>query len=170
MSQISVLIIDDHEVVRLGLRSLIDSHSDMRVVAEGGTAKEAITLAEHHNPDVVVLDIRLPDRSGLDVCSEIRQKLPNIRVIILTSYIQEELVSEAMRSGANGYVLKDVGNESLIRAIRAAMQGEIALDSQSASRLAERFRVIDSQLEGFAFQGLSPREMDVLRIVAEGKR
>ncbi len=169
MSSIRVIIADDHEVVRLGLKALIDSNSDMVVVSEAGTAEEACRSVELCQPDVIILDIRLPDRSGLEVCREIRQRFPETKVIILTSYIQEELVTEAIQSGASGYVLKDVGNEKLVQAIRTAMRGETALDSRSATRLVERFRVLESQLEEYAFKDLSPREMDVLSIVAEGK-
>ena len=169
MNGIRVVIADDHEVVRLGLKALIDSNSDMVVVSEAGTAEEACRSVELCQPDVIILDIRLPDRSGLEVCREIRQRFPETKVIILTSYIQEGLVTEAIQSGASGYVLKDVGNEKLVQAIRTAMRGETALDSRSATRLVERFRVLESQLEEYAFKDLSPREMDVLSIVAEGK-
>ncbi len=169
MNSIRIVIVDDHEVVRLGLRALIESDAAMEVVSEAGTAKEALESVERCKPDIVILDIRLPDRDGLDVCRDIRSRYPDTKVIILTSYIQQDLVSEAIRSGANGYVVKDVGNEKLLQAIHTAYSGETALDSKSATRLAEQFRKLDSQLESFAFKDLSHREMDVLRVLARGK-
>lgn len=169
MNQIRLVIADDHELVRLGLKTLIESNSDMRVVSEAGTAEEALSSVEKYRPDVIILDIRLPDRNGLGVCREIKERFTETRVIILTTYIQEEFVTEALTSGASGFVLKEAGNEKLILAIRTAMKGETTLDSKSASHLVKRFRDLESQLEGMAFKDLSSREMDVLRIVADGK-
>lgn len=169
MNRIRILIVDDHEVVRLGLRALIESDASMEVASEAGTAQEALDSVERCKPDIVILDIRLPDGDGLDVCRDIRRRYPDTKVIILTSYIQKDLVSEAIRCGANGYVVKDVGNEKLLQAIYSAYFGETVLDAKSVTRLAEQFRKIDSQLEAFAFKDLSHREMDVLRVLARGK-
>ncbi len=169
MSRIRVVIADDHEVVRLGLRALIDSDPDMVVVSEAGTAKEAIKSVEKFKPDVLVLDIRLPDRSGLEVCREIRGRVPKMKVIILTTYMSDSLVGEAIRVGANGYVLKEVGNEELLRVIHTAMQGETALDPRVTTRLTKRLQTLESELKDYAFKDLSLRELDVLTRVAEGK-
>jgi DNA-binding NarL/FixJ family response regulator len=169
MSGIRVGIADDHELVRLGLRALIDSDSDMVVVAEAGTAAESLRMVERFRPHVMVLDIRLPDGSGLEVCRKMRRRFPETKIIILTSYISDGLISEAVRSGASGYVLKEVGNKELLRAIRAAAEGETAFGPKSSTQLAKHLRDLESKLEDYAFKDLSAREMDVLRLVAAGK-
>jgi two-component system, NarL family, response regulator DevR len=169
MSRIRLLIVDDHEVLRLGLNTLLESEADLEVVAEAGNAEEAIREAERYRPDVVVMDVRLPGRSGLDACKEIRQRFPEIQVVMLTSYTNEDFVDRALRAGAAGYVLKQVGGGELVRAVRAAARGETALDPQTASRVVSRLRELESDAESDAFRDLSPREMDVMRLVAKGK-
>ena len=169
MKKIRILIVDDHEVVRLGLRALIESDPDMVVVAETGKADKVLESVERNEPDILLLDIKLPGRSGLEVCREIHHRFPDTKVIILTSYIQADLVSEAIRAGACGYVVKEVGSDKLLESIRTVNSGETALDSKSATHLITRFREIDSQLENAAFKDLSPREMDVLAILAKGR-
>lgn len=168
MSQIRLLIVDDHEVVRLGLRTLLEGEEDLTVVAEAGTAEEALIQTAHHRPDVVVLDIQLPGRSGLDVCRDIRQKFPQTQVVMLTSSVNENFALEALRAGAAGYVLKQVGNDELVRAIRAAHNGETALDPKTAARLVARLNELQKKTEADAFRDLSPREMDVLLLVSRG--
>jgi DNA-binding NarL/FixJ family response regulator len=168
MKRLRILLVDDHEVVLLGLRTLVDSNPDMIVVAEAGTAQEALLLVEQKQPDVVVLDLRLPDRSGLEVCREIRKRFPKTQVVILTSYISEEFVSEALKSGAAGYVLKEVGNEELLRAIRAAMRGEIVLDSSASSYMVTRLRNLESKVDNLVLKDLSSREIDILKLVGQG--
>lgn len=168
MKPFRVLLVDDHEVVRLGLRTLVESNPDMTVVAEAGTAQEALLLVEQKHPDVVVLDLRLPDRSGLEVCREVRKRFPKTQVVILTSYISEELVSDAIKSGAAGYVLKAVGNEELLRAIRAATRGEIALDSSASRYMVSRLRNLESKVDNLALKDLSSREIDILKLVGQG--
>ena len=168
MSQIRLLIVDDHEVVRLGLRTLLETESDLRVVAEAGTAEEALVQVENHRPDVVILDIQLPGRSGLYACRDIRQKFPQTQVVMLTSSVNENFAVEALRAGAVGYVLKQVGGDELVRAIHAAQRGEIALDPKTATRVIARLNDLQKKTEADAFRDLSPREMDVLALVARG--
>jgi two-component system, NarL family, response regulator DevR len=169
MTQTRLLIIDDHEVVRLGLRTLLSDFEDFQVVAEAGSAKEGLAAVERVRPQVAIVDIHLPDRNGLDVCREIKLRFPETRVIILTSSASEEFMMEALQAGAVGYVLKNVGNQELVRAIRAAMDGQTALDPQTTAKMVSRLRSLDSKVETDAFRDLSPREMDVLTLVAEGK-
>ena len=169
MNRIRLLIVDDHEVVRLGLRTLLADEPDLEVVAEAGTAEEALVQVANHDPDVVILDIQLPGRSGLEACQEIRKKFPETQVVILTSHGGESYAEQALRAGAAGYVLKQVGNEELVRAIRAANRGEIALDPRTAARVVGRLKDLQSQSEANAFRDLSPREMDVLTPLARGK-
>ena len=166
---IRLLIVDDHEVVRLGLRTLLADEPDMQVVAEAGTAEESLLQVANYRPDVVILDIQLPGRSGLEACSEIRKNFPQTRVVILTSHGGEYFIEQALRAGASGYVLKQVGNDELVRAIRAANQGEIALDPRTTTRMVEHLKYLESQSEANAFRDLSPRELDVLTPLAQGR-
>ena len=169
MNRIRLLIVDDHEVVRLGLRTLLTDEPDLEVAAEAGTAEEALVQVANHHPDVVILDIQLPGRSGLEACQEICKKFPETHVIILTSHAGEGFAEQALRAGAAGYVLKQVGNEELVRAIRAAQRGEMALDPRTASRVVARLKDLESRSEANAFRDLSPRELDVLAPLARGK-
>ena len=169
MAVIRLLIVDDHAVVRLGLRTLLSDESDLEIVAEAGSAEEAIKQVELHKPDVAVVDIQLPGRSGIEVCKEIRSKFPDTKVIMLTSHAGDSFLEQAMRAGASGYVLKQVGNEELIRAIRAANQGEIGLDTRTASQVISRYLEMEKTVEGSSFKDLSQREKEVLALVAEGE-
>lgn len=168
-NRIRVLIVDDHEVVRLGLRTLLADEADIEVVAEAGSAEEALVQVAAQRPDVVILDIQLPGRSGLEVCREIRARFPETQVIILTSHGRENFIEQALRAGAAGYVLKQVGNEELVRAVRAARRGETALDPQTAGRLVARLKDLASQSEQNAFRDLSQRELEILLLVARGQ-
>ncbi|MGB9639894.1 MAG: response regulator [Anaerolineales bacterium] len=168
MNPIRLLIVDDHEVVRLGLRTLLEGEADLKVVAEAGSAEEALIQVNHHHPDVVILDIQLPGRSGLDLCRDIVQQFPQTRVVMLTSSVNEGFVIEALRAGASGYVLKQVGNDELVRAVRAAQRGEVALDPKSSAQIISRLNALQKNLQTSAFRDLSLREMDVLALVARG--
>lgn len=169
MKRIRLLIVDDHEVVRLGLRTLLSDEDDLEVIAEAGTAEEALVQIANHHPDVVVLDIQLPGRSGLEACRDIRTQFPETQVVILTSHGGESFTEQALRAGAAGYVLKQVGNEELVRAIRAAQRGESALDTKSTRKMVNRLNQLQAQAEAGAFQSLSQRELDVLALVAKGE-
>lgn len=164
-----ILIVDDHEVVRLGLRALLEHYPGFRVVDEAGTAREAVQKALLHRPDVVVMDIRLPGRSGIEACREISSKLPNTRVIMLTSYAEDELLFDAIRAGACGYVLKQIGSDDLIRAIETVGRGEALLDPTLTWRVFEQVRQAARQESVSAFASLTEQELRVLGCVAEGK-
>jgi len=168
MNPIRLLIVDDHEVVRLGLRTLLEGEPDLKVVAEAGTAEEALLQTQNQRPDVVILDIQLPGRSGLDACRDIRKNFPQTQAVMLTSSVNENFALEALRAGAAGYVLKQVGGDELVRAIRAAHKGETALDPKTAARLAARLNDLQKKTEADAFRDLSLREMDVLLWVSRG--
>ena len=124
MNVVHVLLVDDHEVVRLGLTTLINDEADMRVVGEAATTTEALRAVEDLHPDVVLMDIRLPGEGGIEATRIIRERFPDIKVVILTSYANDELLLSAIRVGAVGYILKQVGNDKLLRAIRAGAVGE----------------------------------------------
>jgi two-component system response regulator DevR len=164
-----ILIVDDHEVVRLGLRALLDRHPDFTVVDEAGTAREALQKALFHRPDVVVMDIRLPGRSGIDACRDIVSQLPDTRVIMLTSYAEDELLFDAIEAGACGYVLKQIGSDDLVRAIEAVGRGEALLDPSVTRRVLERVREAARRDEAAAFADLTEQELRVLALIAEGK-
>jgi len=161
--------VDDHEVVRLGLKSLLDARRDLQVVAAVGTAEEALDAASAHNPDVVLMDIRLPGRSGIEATERITKEFPNTKVIILTSYAEDEMLFAAIRAGAVGYVLKQVGTDDLIRAIDAAMRGEGSLDPALTQRVFSEIRKSIRQQDASAFSDLTDQELRVLALVTEGK-
>ena len=169
MAKTRVLLVDDHEIVRLGLMTLIDDQPDMKVVGEAGTAAEAVRLVERLDPHVVLMDVRLPGEGGIEATGTITTRFPNTRVVMLTSFADEDLVIRAIRAGAVGYVLKQVGNEELIRAIRAAARGEALLDPSTTVRLLSRVREAERKADSNAFRDLSERELDVLAEVARGK-
>lgn len=142
---LKVLLVDDHEVVRAGLKSLIDSQKDMSVVGEAGTVAEGVRRVGFDEPDVVVLDVRLPDGSGVEACREIRERFPEVKVLMLTSFADEEALMAAILAGASGYVLKRIKTEELVRDIRRVGAGESLLDPEMTDRLFQRLRTGSSE-------------------------
>jgi two-component system, NarL family, response regulator DevR len=169
MEKKEILLVDDHEVVRLGLKSLLEHSDKFEVVAEAGTAKEAIRLVEEYQPDVVLMDIRLPGVSGIEACQEITDRWPDVRVVILTSYAEDDMLFSAIRAGASGYVLKQIGAEGLITAIEAACRGEALLDPAVTQRVFQEVRRAVKEEEAAAFANLSQQEKHVLALVSEGR-
>jgi two-component system, NarL family, response regulator DevR len=167
--KIRILLVDDHEIVRLGLITLINDQPNMEVVGEAGTAAEAFREVERLKPDVVMMDIRLPGEGGIEATRQITKHFPETRVVMLTSFADDELVVRAIRAGAVGYVLKQVGNDELLRAISAAAKGEALLDPGTTARLLARVRAAERKADEDAFRDLSDREIDVLAEVARGK-
>jgi DNA-binding NarL/FixJ family response regulator len=141
----------------------------MEVVGEASTAAEAVKAVEGLKPDVVLMDIRLPGEGGIEATRQITSRFSNSKVVMLTSFADDELVVQAISAGAVGYVLKQVGNEELIRAIRAAARGEALLDPSTTARLLSRVREAERKADEDAFRALSDREMDVLIHLAKGK-
>lgn len=164
-----ILLVDDHDIVRLGLMTLLNDQPDLEVVGEASTAGEGVKMAEALAPNVILMDIRLPGEGGIEACQQITSRFPACRVVMLTSFADDELVVRAIRAGAVGYVLKQVGNEELLRAIRAAARGEALLDPSTTARLISRVREAERKAEEDAFRDLSDREMDVLIHLAKGK-
>jgi two-component system, NarL family, response regulator DevR len=169
MTKQRLVIVDDHEVVRLGLKSLLQRYPQYEVVGEAGTAKEAIELAARIKPDIVLMDIRLPGASGIEACEEITKANPNVRVIILTSYAEDEMLFSAIRAGASGYVLKQIGGEDLIKAIESVGKGEALLDPAVTQRVFQEVRRAVKEEEASAFANLSQQEKHVLMSVSEGR-
>jgi DNA-binding NarL/FixJ family response regulator len=163
-----ILVVDDHEVVRIGLRSLLNNQPDFIVVDEASTASEAVEKATRYHPDVVVMDIRLPGESGVEACRQIKEQTPETEVIMLTSYAEDEILFDAISAGAAGYVLKQVGGDELVRAVRCAGEGEALLDPAVTQRVLAKVREAARQEQAAAFGDLTEQELRVLSLVSEG--
>ena len=164
------MLVEDHAIVREGLKALLASEKDIEVVGEAGSFTEALQVAARARPEVVVLDLRLPDKSGIEVTRALKEAFPDIKkVVILSMYDEEELVIRALKSGATGYVLKRAGVTELLKAIRAVYSGEAYLDSTIARRVVEGLQkgVSLKQRVG-AEPELTPREEEILRLVVQG--
>ena len=169
MSKINVALVDDHALVRLGLKTLINDQPDLQVIGEAGSAADAIQMVADLHPRVVLMDIRLPGEGGLEATRQIVVRFPDTKVVMLTSFADEELGMSAIRAGAVGYLLKEVGNEEVLHGIRAAAQGESVMDAATTTRMFARMRAFDRKVELDAFHDLSDRELDVLNQVSLGK-
>lgn len=164
-----IILVDDHEVVRLGLKALLDHHIQFEVIGEAATAKEALELVEKLRPDLVLMDIRLPGTSGIEACEQITSRFPDSKVVMLTSYADDEMLFSAIRAGASGYVLKQIGGDDLIRALEAVGRGEALLDPAVTQRVFQEVRRAVKEEESAAFANLSQQERHVLLLVSEGK-
>jgi two-component system, NarL family, response regulator DevR len=169
MPKQKILLVDDHEVVRLGLKSLLERHPQFEVVGEASSAREAMEQVAALKPDVVLMDIRLPGTSGIEACEEIVDKYPNTRVIMLTSYAEDEMLFSAIRAGASGYILKQIGSSELVKALEAVSRGEALLDPAVTQRVFQEVRRAVKEEEASAFAHLSQQEKHVLLLVSEGK-
>ncbi len=167
MTDLRILLVDDHEVVRMGLRTLLDDVPHVEVIGEAGSAADAITFCAAYQPTVVIIDIRMPGQSGIEACRTITQRWPATQVIMLTSYADDSLIAEAIRAGAVGYVLKQVGNEELMRALNAVREGAALLDPSITRRLLSLFR--EQTTIPDLFHNLTEREIEVLRLLSTGK-
>jgi two-component system response regulator DevR len=166
---IRILIADDHEVVRIGLSALLDRQAGFRVVGQAGSGKEAIRLARMLRPDVVVMDIRMPDGSGTDACRVITAEAPDLPVVMLTSYADEEALFDAISAGASGYVLKRIGSDELVSAVRTVASGQSMLDPAVTAAVLGRLRRAAHAEESGAFGDLTDQERRVLAHIAEGE-
>ena len=169
MKKQRIVLVDDHELVRIGLKSLLERHPQFDVVGEAGSAREALEQVESLKPDVVVMDIRLPGTSGIDACEQIVNQYPETKVLMLTSYAEDEMLFSAIRAGASGYVLKQIGSEDLIKAIESVGRGEALLDPAVTQRVFQEVRRAVKEEEASAFSHLSQQEKHVLLLVSEGK-
>ncbi len=164
---IRLLLVDDHEVVRVGLKALLSRTKTIQVVGEAGTAAEAVAKASQLKPDVVMMDLRLPDSGGMKACRDIRSSRPDTRVLFLTSYADEAAITATLLGGAQGYLLKEIGGEALVRAITAVAEGQSVLEPSVTQPVLARMQA--GLTPGAPSQGLSPQEQRVLALVAEGK-
>ncbi len=159
MEAIRVLVVDDHHVVRQGLVALLKTVPEMNVVAEASDGRQAVELFKKHQPDVTVMDLRLPVMTGVEAIREIRREFPAARIIVLTTFDGDEDIYRALQAGARGYLLKDMAGDDLMDAIRAVHAGKSRIPAAIAQRLAERVSGAD----------LTAREMDVLKLIVAGK-
>ena len=160
--RVRVLIVDDHPVVRTGLRGMLEGQPNLEVVGEAEGGEEAVKLTERLNPDVVLMDLRMPGMGGVVATAQIKERIPDVHVLVLTTYDSSADILRAIEAGATGYLLKDAPREELFRALRAAAQGKPLLAPEVAAHLMERIRWPSEET-------LSGRELEVLELVAQGK-
>ena len=166
MANLKVLLVDDHEVVRAGLSALIDAQEDMTVVGQAGSAEEGVRRVGFDEPDVVVLDVRLPDASGIEACREIRSRFPDVQVLMLTSFADEDALMAAILAGASGYVLKRIKGDDLVSDIRRVGAGESLLDPEMTDKLFQRLR--EGPKEDPLLAKLTNQERTIINHIAEG--
>jgi two-component system response regulator DevR len=169
LKPVRVLLVDDHEIVRVGLRTVLSQEGSVLVVGESGTVAGAVQKTEQLKPDVVLMDVRLPDGSGVDACRDILASFPTTRVIVLTSYADDDSVLAAVLAGAHGYVLKAIDSASLIRAVRAVYEGRSILDPAVTDRALRWLRGLAAGTDMPGVEKLSAQEERVLALIAEGK-
>lgn len=166
---VRVMLVDDHEVVRNGIRALLSSHKDLVVVAEAATAREAVAEAERAKPDVVVMDIRLPDGSGIEATREIRSHDPDVKVLILTSFADDEAMFASILAGASGYVLKQIRGSDIVESIVALGEGTELLSPEVVAAVQDRVRKGKHFVNDSRLARLSPQEERILELIAEGR-
>jgi len=167
MEPLRIVLIDDHEVVRAGIKTMVDAQGDMDDVGEAGTVQDGIKRVGFDEPDVVVLDVRLPDGSGVEACREIRSRFPDVKVLMLTSFADEEALMAAILAGASGYVLKRVKGTDLVEDIRRVGAGESLLDPDMTEKLFDRLR--SGPRTDPLMAGLSDQEHEIVVRIADGK-
>jgi two-component system response regulator DevR len=166
---IRILLVDDHEVVRQGIRALLESAGGMVVSGEAGGVRESVEVAASVRPDVVVMDVRLVDGSGIEACREIRAARPDVKVVMLTSFADDEALFASIMAGASGYVLKQVRGDELVRSIRTVAEGGSLLDPAVTGAVLDRLRRGKHLLKDERLARLSPQEERILTLVADGK-
>lgn len=167
--RIRLLLVDDHEVVRAGLGALLAQHAELEVVGEAGTVAGALETAGRLKPDVVLLDVRLPDGSGFEACRNLHQLTPPVKVIILTAFADDEIVMQAIGSGAEGYLLKEIDEPGLVRAIKDVAEGHSILDPAVTRRVFNRVKDGTPVQPASKLDRLSAQERRVIELVAQGK-
>lgn len=165
---LKILLVDDHEVVRLGLNTLLSNYPGFEVVAEASTADEAVQKSLEYKPDVVIMDIRLPGKNGIEATREIMEELPDTKIIMLTSYADDELLFDAINAGASGYVLKQIGSDDLIKSLEAIGRGEAPIDPALTQKVFKRVREASRKATDEAFAALSDQEIRILALISKG--
>ena len=169
MKPTSVLIADDHKILRQGLRAILEQREDIEVIGEAGNGREAVELCKRLNPDVVVLDVAMPEMSGVLATGAILKDNRNTKVLILSTYLNETYIAETLKMGASGYVLKECAADELLGAIKLVNRGETYLSPRAATMVVRKFIRREGAREKTVFDILSPREQQILQYIAEGK-
>ncbi|MGH2805990.1 MAG: response regulator [Actinomycetota bacterium] len=167
--KLRVMLVDDHEVVRQGLKALLEAEDDIEVVAEADSGRKAVDVAKSYGPQVIVMDVRMPDGSGVEACREIRDAQPEIQIIMLTSYSDDEALFNSIMAGAAGFVLKQIRGNDLVEAIRTVGSGGSLLDPGVTKRVLERLRKAKFEDRDPKLARLSPQEERILDMIGEGK-
>jgi len=165
---IRLLIIDDHEMVREGLKAMLTAEADFEIVGDAANAEQALEMIERLRPDVILLDVRLPGDSGIDVCRTVTERYPETAVIILTTFTDETLVAQCIQAGARGFIVKDIERFDLKRSIRAVARGEAAIDPKAAVAVLAQLRRAPQVKQEPSPELLSPQQIVILRLVAQG--
>ena len=168
-SSIRLLLVDDHEIVRMGLRALFNRSEGIEVVGEAGNVASAVAEATRLKPDVILMDVRLPDGSGVEACRDILAACPDTRVLYLTSYQDDEAMLAAVFAGAHGFLQKEIGGDSLVRAVKEVALGQSILDPAATRVIIEQMRLLSAPDAAYEGDPLSPQEQRVLALVAQGK-
>lgn len=163
---INIVIVDDHELVRRGLRDLIESHDEFRIVAEAGNTFDGLNAIKTHQPDIAILDVRMLDGNGVELCREIQSQFPEVKVIMLTAYSDDEALLGSILAGAKGYLLKDIKGDIFLKSIHKVAQGESILDAQAAERVRDRLRKVGSPAAEIA--DLSEQERRIISLIGDG--
>jgi two-component system response regulator DevR len=165
---IRILIVDDHEMVREGLKAILMAEPDFTIIGDAANAAQALKCIEQLHPDIVLLDVRLPDSSGVEVCRAVTERFPEVAVIILTTFTDEQLVAQCIQAGARGFIVKDIERFDLKRAIRAVARGEAAIDSKAAVAVLAQLRKTPQIQQDLAPEPLSSQQLVILRLIAQG--
>jgi two-component system, NarL family, response regulator LiaR len=165
---IRLLLVDDQDVVRIGISAILSTEDDIEVVATAADGAEALYLVEQHQPDLVLMDLKMPVMNGIQATRLIRERFPSVRVLVLTTYDADEWVFDAIRAGASGYLLKDSSREDLLKAIQLTMQGQTAVDPAVAGKLFNHVVRNITPVESRLMENLSEREQEILKLIAQG--
>lgn len=166
--RIRLMVVDDHEVVRTGLKAILEPENDIDVVAEAASAQEAARMADTFEPDVILMDVRMEGMNGIEACRIIKSAHPNINVLMLTSFAEDEAVTSAIMAGASGFLLKNVNRADLLKAIRAVSKGQSLLDPAVTKSVMDKFANLLESEKDRALDAISSREREVLSLIAQG--
>lgn len=167
MDRIGVLIADDHTLFRSGVRKMLEAEADMSVLGEAATGQEALRLARELMPDVILMDVQMPEMDGIEATRTLHREMPHIGIVFVTMYANDEFVFRGLQAGGRGYILKDADPETMLRAIRAVANGESLLGASVAQKVIQQFSALD-KAQGPLVDKLTPREVEVLKLIAEG--